>query len=253
MRAVAFSPDGKLPCRPGQAPCAGVQFLFAAYPSSTQVSWLRNINPDGFFATYQQLFGNPFAYTVDPLWPDDLTQPVLALPWTSSETWYFTGGPHGGWANGSAWAALDFAPPHDQFGCYVSDMWVTAMSDGLVVVSDFGAVLVDLDKDGYLSTGWVITYLHLESRDRVPAGTILQTGDRLGHPSCEGGYTNGTHVHIARTYNGRWVSADGDIPFVMDNWVSTGFGTEYDGLLIKGDLVKEACECREESNAITKD
>jgi hypothetical protein len=56
---------------------------------------------------------------------------------------------------------------------------------------------------------------------------------------------------VARAYNGRWISADGEIPLTMDGWISQGLGSEYDGLLVKGDQVKEACECREEINAIT--
>jgi hypothetical protein len=52
-------------------------------------------------------------------------------------------------------------------------------------------------------------------------------------------------------YNGRWISADGSIPFDMGGWVSQGLGREYDGLLIRGGVTKEACECREELNAIT--
>ncbi|MCB0030623.1 MAG: hypothetical protein KDE28_22085, partial [Anaerolineales bacterium] len=70
---------------------------------------------------------------------------------------------------------------------------------------------------------------------------------------CEGGFSNGTHVHITRTYNGRWVAADGPIPFAMGGWLSQGLGGEYDGLLIKGDESREACECREELNAITNE
>jgi LasA protease len=229
---------------------AGLQFFFASVPEKSYEEWLTDVGPEGFFAAYNQLFGNPFAYTFEPLLPDSLAQPALRLPWNASETWYLTGGPHGAWANGSAWAALDFAPPFDQLGCYQSDSWVTAMADGLVTRSDAGAVVTDLDGDGFAGTGWSITYMHVEARDRVPVGAVVQAGDALGHPSCEGGFSNGTHVHVARAYNGRWISADGQIPFAMGGWVSQGLGREYDGLLIKGDQVKEACECREEVNAI---
>ena len=234
---------------------AGVQRWLGAHDDATYTTWQQEAGPNGFWATYNQLFGNPFAYTVDPLWPASLRQPNLQLPWSSDETWYFTGGPHGGWAAGSAWAALDFAPFSEVFGCYISDAWVTAMADGIVARSDFGAVVVDLDlpsqpADGFAGTGWAIIYMHLETRDRIAVGTPVQTGDRLGHPSCEGGFSNGTHLHIARTYNGRWVAADGEVPFNMAGWISQGFNSEYDGILIRGNITKEACECWEEINAI---
>jgi hypothetical protein len=125
------------------------------------------------------------------------------------------------------------------------------MAAGVVTRSDFGAVVVDLDGDGYAGTGWVIIYMHLATEDRVSVGTRVQTGDRLGHPSCEGGFSNGTHVHLSRTYNGRWVAADGSLPFEMAGWVSQGLNREYDGLLVRDDVVKEACECREEANTLT--
>lgn len=229
----------------------GVQLWLGAHDGATYQTWLEEVGPSGFQATYNRLFGNPFAYTVDPLWPADLQQPPLTLPWGAGETWYFTGGPHGGWASGSAWAALDFVPHHEQLGCYPSDSWVRAMAPGVVTRSDFGAVVVDLDGDGYAGTGWAITYMHLESRDRIAVGTEVNTGDPLGHPSCEGGFSNGTHVHISRTYNGRWVSADGNLPFEMGGWRSQGLGREYDGQLVNGDVVKEACQCRGDINAIT--
>lgn len=245
-RQLSFAPD----INDGTA---GLQLFFGAIPEVSYEKWLADTGPEGFFAAYNRLFGNPFAYTIEPLVPGDLVQPALKLPWAPGETWYLTGGPHGAWASGSAWAALDFAPPHDQLGCYQSGAWVTAMADGQVTRSDSGAVVTDLDGDGYAGTGWSITYMHVEARDRVPVGAIVQAGDALGHPSCEGGFSNGTHVHVARAFNGHWISADGLAPFTMSGWTSQGLGREYDGLLIKGDLVKEACECREESNAILAD
>ncbi len=37
---------------------------------------------------------------------------------------------------------------------------------------------------------------------RVPTGTYLAQDDRVGHPSCEGGKVTGTHLHLARKFNG---------------------------------------------------
>lgn len=231
---------------------AGVQRYLGAVEGATLESWQRESGPDGLYAVYYRLFGNPFAYTVEPLLPDDLSSPAMELPWAEGETWYMTSGPHGAWNSGSAWGALDFAPPGGQLGCVQSEAWVTAMAAGTVIRSGNGAVVVDLDGDGYAGTGWAITYMHLETRDRVPMGTEVAVGDRLGHPSCEGGFSNGTHLHITRSYNGRWISADGDLPFVMSGWVSTGAGAEYDGYLTRDGITREACVCREEINAVAR-
>jgi murein DD-endopeptidase MepM/ murein hydrolase activator NlpD len=139
---------------------------------------------------------------------------------------------------GAAWAALDFAPPGDALGCVLSDEWVTASADGVVVRADQGEVILDLDGDGLEQTGWVIFYLHIESRGRVRAGAELEQGDPIGHPSCEGGVSTGTHVHIARRYNGEWIPADRDTPFNLDGWISAGLGSEYDGTLLRdGELL----------------
>lgn len=228
---------------------AAVQRLLGQ-TNSSYGDWLQEVGPNGFFATYTQLFGNPFAYTVDPVLPVGLVQPPLRLPWADDETWYLTSGPHGGWAEGSAWAAIDFAPPGAQLGCVASGSWVTAVSDGVVTRSDFGAVVVDTDGDNFAGTGWAIIYMHIATNERIGVGEYVRAGDRIGHPSCEGGFSNGTHLHIARTFNGRWISADGAIPFDMDGWVSQGDGREYDGFMVKGTAVKEACQCREEINGI---
>jgi murein DD-endopeptidase MepM/ murein hydrolase activator NlpD len=200
-----------------------------------QVSW-----EGGFGEVYRTFFGNPFRYAIEPLIPPDLSQPEMALPWGAGETWYFTGGPHGAWGSNSGWAALDFVPADDSLGCNPAPDWVRAIAPGRVLRSENGEVLVEMDDDGFEGTGWVVLYMHIHSGERVPEGTWLETGDKVGHPSCEGGYSDGTHLHIARRYNGRWIEADGPIPFVMDGWSAISYAVEYNGALVKGDLTRQA-------------
>lgn len=229
---------------------AGVQHFFSTVLN--RESWEQAVSEDGLFATYSALFGNPFIYTIEPLLPSDLIQPPMQLPFEQGEKWAYTGGPHSGWGDGSAWAALDFAPPGDATGCVQSDSWVVAAADGLVTRSEQGAVIQDLDGDGLEQTGWVLLYMHVESRDRVKPGTFLKAGEPIGHPSCEGGISSGTHVHIARRYNGEWISADKGIPFVLDRWISYGSGNEYDGYLERGRKQVEAYAGRSSVNLIAR-
>lgn len=243
---LVFAPD----INPGTI---GVQVWLGADISATYTEWLLDVSDLGFAATYEALFGNPFRLTYEPIVPAELTQPSLSLPWREGEIWYYTGGPHGAWASGSAWAALDFAPPSNLSGCYETDLPLIAVADGIIIRSSFGGVVLDLDGDGFVGTGWAIHYLHVDSRNRVDAGRRVKQGDPIGHPGCEGGVSNGTHLHIARSYNGRWISADGALPFDMGGWVSGGFGNEYDGTLTRDNERKEACVCREPINAIGYD
>jgi len=206
--------------------------------------WQHLVGPEGFAATYERLFGNPFAYTVEPLVSSDLTQPEMRLPWPAGDTWYLTGGPHEGWGRGSAWAALDFVPGDMTGGCLPSREWVTAAASGLVIRSESGEVAVDPDGDGYEQSGWVITYLHVASEGRVPAGTWVEQGQHIGHPSCEGGFADATHLHIARRFNGEWILAGaGPVPFVLSGWTPHEGQSAYDGTLTRGGAIRTACEC----------
>jgi murein DD-endopeptidase MepM/ murein hydrolase activator NlpD len=109
-----------------------------------------------------------------------------------------------------------------------------AVADGEIVRTEPGVIVLDLDSDGDEHTGWEILYLHIASTDdKVRQGTLVKAGDPLGHPSCEGGVATGTHVHIARKYNGEWVPADSAIPFVMDGWTPHNGSAAYLGTLTK--------------------
>lgn len=235
---------------------AGVQNLFARLYGRAQ--WEQAVGSNGLHATYERMFGYPFSLAVEPLIPPDLQQPAFSLPFETGQRWAFTGGPHGGWGDGSAWAALDFAPPGEPVGCIRSDFWITASVSGTIVRTGNGVVMQDVDlngprtNDGREQTGWAILYMHIDSFERIQPGTYVNIGDRIGHPSCEGGVSNGTHVHIARRYNGEWISAAGSVPFIMDEWVPLSAGSEYDGYLEKNGQMIEAWDGPREDSKIER-
>jgi LysM repeat protein len=238
-RVIRLADWSRAQYAPGlNAATAGVQYFLAHDATWDQWQIFSGDGPDSFIATYRRLFGNPFARSLDPVVPPDLEMPELRLLWESGQTWYLTAGPHGGWNNGSAWAALDFAPP-GKIGCWTAEEWVVAAASGLVVRSEKGIVMLDLDKDGHEETGWNLLYMHVATEGRAPGGTMLEQGDRVGHPSCEAGLSTASHVHIARKYNGEWIPADGSWPMILSGWQAHATGA-YEGTLTKGDLVRTA-------------
>jgi len=245
-RVIEFSDGRRLNIADGlNAASAAVQYALSL--NTIYDLWLRDVSAEGFSATYTRLFGNAFEGAPPSSVPNEpLIQPELTLPFVQGQVWFFTGGAHGGWGNGSAWSAVDFAPPDERTDnrlCYTSDSWVTAVADGVIARSENGAVALDLDGDGDESTGWVIFYLHLATEGRVSTGQRVTRGDSIGRPSCEGGFSTATHLHIGRKYNGEWIPtqcfACGDNdpvpPFSMSGWTVVGLrGQEYQGYIVSG-------------------
>jgi murein DD-endopeptidase MepM/ murein hydrolase activator NlpD len=250
LTELTFTDGSKLRLEPTQnAGTVAVHYFFSQVLD--RPVWEQAVSSGGFLATYTALFGDPFARALDPLLPADLGQVPLTLPFEPGHTWYYSGGPHGAWEHGGAQAALDFAPASTSSGCVDSNEWVTAVAAGLVIRSGFGVVVLDLDGDGRETTGWNILYLHLADRGRVAQGTVVERGGRLGHPSCEGGRATGTHVHIARKFNGEWIPADSVVPFEMSGWAAVQGAGEYLGELRRGDQVVTACTCTAAWTGIT--
>jgi LasA protease len=248
-------PDGtRLRLAPDlNAGSAALMYLFSQHMEYAE--WLQAIDQKaGFPALYRSMFGDPWerAQLVEPLYPKNLIQPPFTLPFEPNTLWSLTGGPHAAWEAESALAALDFAPAMAKPGCEVeSNAWVVAIAPGRIVRSEGGFVVLDLDGDGYEQTGWVVLYLHIATKDRIPAGTWVNANDRIGHPSCEGGTATGTHVHIARKYNGEWVAAGDPLPFVMSGWTAHFGSAPYKGTLTKGDKTVTASQtATHESNII---
>lgn len=224
---------------------------FQYYFSSLPVNQYRfATGPDGIARTFAVLFGDVWALD-EPHLPVSLEQPYFSLPFAPGELWAFTGGPHAGWGEGAPLSALDFAPPDDAAGCSTSREWATAIADGVVVRTGDGLVVQDLDGDGDERTGWVVIYLHLAAAERAPLGAQLKRGDRVGHPSCEGGTSTGAHVHLARKYNGEWLPADFAVPFMLEGWIPVQGGQPYAGTLMRYSAQVEACTCSDQRTWIT--
>ncbi len=209
------------------------------------------IGPDGLASVYRNLFGDPWADSVITL-PGSLQQPPLRFPFPPGQVWAYTGGPHTGWGTGEPFAAIDFAPGAESSGCVnvPQDRYAVAMGDGLVVRSDIDGMIIDLDKDGDERTGWVLYYLHLATNGRVPVGREVKAGDPVGYPSCEGGHVTGTHVHIARKYNGEWILADGPLAFNLQGWVAHDGSQAYLGTLTNGAATIVACVCSDATSQV---
>ena len=206
-------------------------------------SWsLQLYGENGFLDTYTRMFGDPWviAQQHEPLFTPNVLQPELILPFEEGVKWSYTVGPHAAWGAADVRAALDFSPPSAEPGCGQSWSWVTSVGSGLVVRSEAGTVVVDMDGDSFEQTGWNIIYLHIATDGRIPVGTWVEAGDRIGHPSCEGGISTGTHLHIVRKYNGEWVPAEGPLAFMMSGWKAKGGSGFLEGWLVKGDSVVTA-------------
>ena len=228
-----------------------LHYLFAQLMTRSEFNVA--VAPEGFGATYRQLFGEPFKYAVT-LYPAYTQQPKLELPFMPGRTWSYTGGPHPAWGDTTPWAALDFTPPAVGTGCGYSTEPATAMAAGIVTRSAEAAIVLDLDGDGNEHTGWVIFYYHMELDTLPPVGTVVKTGDPLGHGSCDGGRATGTHIHVARRFNGEWIPAEGPLPFVMSGWTAHSGGEVYKGSMTFDlpALKIEACVCVTTSNALSR-
>ena len=177
----------------------------------------------------------------------------LRLPWSAGETWYLTSGPHS-----NRRAALDFAPPNrdPRTGKLYADpcsrkrgdaYWVRAAADGhFTAVLRNGCPCVQIQHDD----GTTTNYFHLRrssvKRLGFKVGDPVRAGQALGHPSCEVGPrkcgathpASGVHVHFHRTNAATAARLPADRA-VLSGWTVKAVGRRRDGLMIKGEEVRE--------------
>lgn len=227
----------------------GLLYLFSQlYPSCALNDVLYG--EGGFIPLYTNMFGDPWECQriVGPLMPGGLQPPMLELPFAAGETWALTGGLHPDWNQATPIGALDFAPVTGESVCAVSKAWVRASAPGIVSLSSNGLVILDLVDQIGEPTGWEIVYLHVAAQDRVAVGTLLNTGDPIGHPSCEGGASTGTHVHITRKYLGEWIGGNEPLTFILSGYTAlTGMPNFQGGLVSGANIITPRQDARQDS------
>jgi LasA protease len=236
---VSFSDGGRGRLSPGlNAGSTALMNLFAALHE--RQAWEGQLYGEASFLDfYQAMFGDFWsrAATVEPYLRSTDRQPELVLPFAPGESWSLTAGPHIAWQTGTPRGALDFAPITGEPSCTVSFRWATASAPGLVVRAARGVVALDLDGDGDEGTGWVLVYMHIAEKDRALEGTYIERDALIGHPSCEGGRATGTHVHLARKFNGEWLGVGEPFPYVISGWRAFAGAARYEGFLQKGEAI----------------
>ena len=243
--------DGQL-VRPDpwqNAATVALQVYFAEHYGVEE--YQRAVSPEGFAALFARLYGDP--WSAAPPIPGSLRQPEMRLPFPAGASWSYTGGPHTPWGEGEPFGAIDFAPPAVVGGCVPTEEFATAVTSGVIARTGTGIAVLDLDGDGDERTGWVVFYLHIAAADRVVQGQVVAPGDPIGHPSCEGGTSTGTHVHMARKYNGEWMLAGGIVAFNLDGWIAGSAGAPYLGTLRRNGRTVTACECSDRASQIQAD
>jgi murein DD-endopeptidase MepM/ murein hydrolase activator NlpD len=242
--------DGRLELPDPWQNAASVALQYYFSQVMNRIDYSQAVSGNGLLNIYQNFFGDPWEGDIS-LIEGSLRQPEFILPFVAGQTWAYTGGPHTAWGQGQPFSAIDFAPASNVGGCSISKDYALAVADGVISRTGFAFAVLDLDGDGDERTGWSIFYLHLANNSILPVGTKLNQGDPIGIPSCEGGTSTGTHVHIARKYNGEWVLAGGPLAFNLEGWKVTSTNVAYQGGLERNGKILRACVCSDKSSQIT--
>ena len=210
-------------------------------------------SPQGLALTYAALFGDPWAAD-QPHIPGSLEQPYLKLPFNPGEVWAYTGGPHTAWGNGEPFAALDFAPPLTK-----QRLHPHRALGNCGCLRRGGALRI---WRGHARSGWRWRRAHrLEYflpargyRSVAPhSAQYWRPETPSATPPARVEQSTGTHVHMARKYNGEWIEADWTLPFVMEDWIPHIGSAPYLGTLTRQSQVVTACDCSNQKSFIESD
>jgi LasA protease len=144
----------------------------------------------------------------------------FSLPWTTGQTWRFSGGPHGWAGTPRPWSSLDFAG-----------------GDGRVRSARGGLVYRPCGKTTWVQVrhrdGWITDYYHLTNIPRFTDGSWIKRGKYLGNISTTvacGGSAMGAHVHFNIRYKGSHIAWHGR---KIGGWTMYEGAYAYGGYAVK--------------------
>ncbi len=166
------------------------------------------------------------------------TGSTLNLRFPFDGTWYYTGGPHTYTEKPRVITAkirpeLDFAPPEvtsckNNAGAVAENDWVTASESGEVIaITDPGKIIARDNK------GFDITYEHIDVRNDLRKGDVVEEGEQIGNPGCFGN-TTGIHVDISVSKDGQSIPAKN---LIFSGYTVGELPENYDGTLTKGNEI----------------
>lgn len=194
-------------------------------------------------ATYGRYFGSLWAGRLAarrPAAADYNALPSLELPWNGDGIWYFTGGPHNfDGSNRLPLSGVDFQPV-GYGGCnppVAREQWVVAAAGGRTVGYQSWWLKLDHDFDGDVMSGWQTVYGHLAHG--VAPGLYITPGQRLGNPSCYGGFASGVHVHFGVKFENVWQPV---MDISLSGWHFERGEEAYEGWMVRpGGAERRAC------------
>ena len=69
----------------------------------------------------------------------------------------------------------------------------------------------------------------------------------------EGGASTGTHIHLARKFNGEWMPAEGLLGYNLEGWTAHNGSQPYLGTMTRGSQTVTACTCSNAASFMKSD